>query len=414
MFTMAATEPALDLHISITGAEPAIWRALRVPSTMSLPTLHLVIQRSFGWENRHLYMFTSVDSSGTERRFAGSEETALELDMDSAEGVRLGDVTAEGTRLSYEYDFGDSWDHTIAVVEHSTIPIGEIHCLDGRNRGPIEDAGGIGGYAGKIDILTDRDHPEYLEIAQWYYFVTGEIASSFDPAAFDRNAVNRGLERLSAGLRREAPTPEEVADVVRPVRWLLERVGEDGLELTKDGFLKPAVVTAAMAEIGWQDRWIGKFNRENQTQPVWDLRVLMQQWKLLRKYQGKLVRTPTGRKLHNDDAGLWKYLAARLAIAESKAQELTDTMVVDWLLADQLPPREARSRIIADSLTVAGFRMPGGAQVPPEVGADLFGDMRRSLETLNVFERERKYSAQQVATLAGLQFLAEVQRQQNA
>ena len=47
----------LQLHISLPDIIPPIWRSVQVPGSMSLGTLHLVIQESFGWQNYHLYRF---------------------------------------------------------------------------------------------------------------------------------------------------------------------------------------------------------------------------------------------------------------------------------------------------------------------------------------------------------------------
>jgi hypothetical protein len=73
----------------------------------------------------------------------------------------------------------------------------------------------------------------------------------------------------------------------------------DGLQLTADGYLKPAVVSQAGRELGWEYRWHGAANRESQTLPVLQLRQQLQAWKLLRKSKGRLVLTPSGRKLHD-------------------------------------------------------------------------------------------------------------------
>ncbi len=50
--------------------------------------------------------------------------------------------------------------------------------------------------------------------------------------------------------------------MVEPYRWLLGRVGTDGIALTGAGYLPPVHVSAAMDELGLADEWIGKGNRE--------------------------------------------------------------------------------------------------------------------------------------------------------
>ena len=41
----------LQLHIELTGIEPAIWRRVVVPAAIPLDKLHKVIQAAMGWSN---------------------------------------------------------------------------------------------------------------------------------------------------------------------------------------------------------------------------------------------------------------------------------------------------------------------------------------------------------------------------
>lgn len=407
---MGDAAKALDLHVAIIGAEPDIWRDLRVPATARLNDLHQVIQRAFGWQGYHLHMFTAVDSAGTKRNFSGNDETAMEIGTELDTAVTLEEVLGEGVTLSYEYDFGDSWDHAITMTGSALAPAGEFSLLTGVSRGPVEDSGGIGGYAELCGILTDKSHPEYAEKADWYSFVTGEPAAGFDPDAFDADAVTASLDRLNFRLNEATPTLEELAVVVCPVKWLLQRVGTDGLELTKDGYLKPAVVAEVMTELGWEGRWYGKFNRETQTLPVWELRTRVQEWGLLRKYKGKLVRTPAGRKTYDDDAALWNHLAGRLGHPENRALELTSRLIVDWMLEAKVATLDVRAELLVEALNGSGFQQPDGSPVLPVDGEELYLEVRRSLDILEIFDGVRDLVGPQVPSRAGMKFLLEVQR----
>ena len=75
---MRAAEKALDLHITIAGTEPEIWRDVRVPAAITLTDLHKVIQRAFGWDNRHLHMFRSTDAAGQVKARAESFRTSFD------------------------------------------------------------------------------------------------------------------------------------------------------------------------------------------------------------------------------------------------------------------------------------------------------------------------------------------------
>src|ERR1700751_4550626 len=55
---------------------------------------------------------------------------------------------------------------------------------------------------------------------------------------------------------------ETATRMVRPYTWFLDRAGTEGIKLTSAGYLPPADVEAASAELGLAGEWIGKLNRE--------------------------------------------------------------------------------------------------------------------------------------------------------
>lgn len=129
---------------------------------------------------------------------------------------------------------------------------------------------------------------------------------------------------------RETPDPEMVADASRPYLWLLDRVGAEGLPLTQAGLVRPVDVSAAMTELGWDQWWIGKGNRENQTHIVKELRETAMALKLVRRLKGRLVRTPAGRRLAGDPGGVWQHIAARLPIDKREDEVVAATAALLW------------------------------------------------------------------------------------
>jgi hypothetical protein len=105
---------------------------------------------------------------------------------------------------------------------------------------------------------------------------------------------------------------ETAIRMVRPYTWFLDRVGTEGIKLTSAGYLPPAVVEAAVAELDLADEWYGKLNREVQTPPILDFRESMMRLGLLRKYRGTLLATPAARKLRDNQVSLWWHLAGHL------------------------------------------------------------------------------------------------------
>ena len=407
------TVPAYDLRVSIQDAEPGIWRRLLVPETITVPELHRVLQTAFGWENRHLFGIRCVDRLGQPRVIIGPDDAAEEMGDEPASGVVLFELLdaqqAGPSPLEYEYDFGDAWTHVFEVMGPAELPAGAVRCTGGANRGPVEDSGGTYGYARLIEALANPVDEQHQELSDWYKFATGQDAGTFEPYAFDAAALNRRLDELAKRLWPEPPTDEEIDAVVRPVQWLLNQAGTDGLELTQDGYLKPAVVNQAVRELGWSYRWPGAANRESQTLPVLMLRQQLQAWKLLRKSKGRLVLSPSGRKMRDGGRPLWDYLAEAVAFPADQATAVVTRMMVHWLLAGSTPPWEQRRHIIADTLNAAGFRVEGGKPVPLDVAQDLHSDVRWMLDCLQLKVPERTFGETANLTDGGRKFLLRVQ-----
>src|SRR5947209_795613 len=106
-----------QLKVTLQDVYPPIWRRFQVPAGYSLQELHEVLQITMGWENSHPYQFVV----GAIRY----GEAGLELDEPPtrwAHRTKLRTAAPRlGTRLLYEYDFGDGWWHEV-VVEGLVLP----------------------------------------------------------------------------------------------------------------------------------------------------------------------------------------------------------------------------------------------------------------------------------------------------
>ena len=188
--TTASARTVHTIKVTLTGSQPPIWRRLQVPSAITLRALHDVLQAAFGWEDYHMWVFdTPLGRYGIPDR---------DLEISNAAAKKLGHVAPRPKdRLSYTYDFGDDWEHTI-LTEAITAPepgIAYPRCLTGRRAGPPEDCGGIGGYDYLVEILTDPQHEEHQERLEWLGL---DSAGQFDPAAFNPDQVNTVLASLAA------------------------------------------------------------------------------------------------------------------------------------------------------------------------------------------------------------------------
>ena len=111
----------------------------------------------------------------------------------------LGEVLTEiGSSLTYTYDLGDGWEHSIVLEKRfsagddAEYPI----CLDGQRACPPEDCGGTPGYYDLLKVLQNPADERYEEMRDW-------IGEDFDPRAFSVEAVNRQI-RTGRVLRRSS------------------------------------------------------------------------------------------------------------------------------------------------------------------------------------------------------------------
>lgn len=405
--------PAIELRMSISETRPLIWRQLVLPESATVAALHGAIQWAFGWMNTHLY-----DLSGTDR--AGKKRIITAVDDESPEGaedgrdVRLIDLfdpnAAGKTNLEYEYDFGDRWTHEIEVVGPAVIQEKSIACTGGAMRGPVEDSGGVHGYANVVRVVSDPSHPEHGDATGWLEWVTGEKADRFDPTAFDITAVNDALHRLAVRIWAEAPTAEDMEEVLAPVRWLLKESHSDGLDLTSAGWLKPAIVKRMMTELNWDQDWFGSGRNEVNIAPVRNLREQLQDWKLLRKSKNKLLLTPLGRRVVHETALLWDLLADRLASPDTAAEKAIARLLVIWELSGLRPGFMSRDEAVRSELTMRGFTSSeDGGQVPLDVAQSLYIHVERQFEFLALWGTGmmRRHDAE--LSDAGIKFLLDVQ-----
>lgn len=74
-----------------------------------------------------------------------------------------------GDNGEYWYDFGDRWEHK--VVLEKILPADEDKCypvcINGKRACPPEDSGGTDGYDVLLEILKNKNHPEYVSRCKW-------------------------------------------------------------------------------------------------------------------------------------------------------------------------------------------------------------------------------------------------------
>ena len=106
----------LEIRVQLQYIEPPVWRRLRIRISATLADLHHAIQAAMGWSDSHLHEFFIGG-----RRYGPLYEDAPEELIDETtitlEALKL----AEGAGFSYNYDFGDNWEHAIRVEKAEAV-----------------------------------------------------------------------------------------------------------------------------------------------------------------------------------------------------------------------------------------------------------------------------------------------------
>lgn len=177
-----APRQILRLKISLKYIQPLIWRRVLVADNATLGELHSVIQVVMGWEDDHLHAFRTPG-----RRF---EAMTFDNEQGNEQATYLSEVLVKkGSKLIYEYDFGDGWEHEIVLEKLIPYDAG-IHvpaCEGGARACPPEDCGGVPGYYGILEAQKAPDDPEHAELMEW--------VCEYDPEAFNKDVVDHVLKR---------------------------------------------------------------------------------------------------------------------------------------------------------------------------------------------------------------------------
>ncbi len=185
----------IALHENIV--KPTIWRMVQMEADRSLLDLHLLIQAAMGWENGHLHAFYEPGS-----HTGYTDMLLMEGDPDFEDGakVKLRDVLKKvGNKLIYEYDFGDSWQHTVRLQSVLPMPLGfQAGCTDGARNCPPEDCGGIYSYMDIVEAFQTPKSPAAKEYKEW-------LGESYKPEKFSVAEANKRYKSFASF--NEAPIP---------------------------------------------------------------------------------------------------------------------------------------------------------------------------------------------------------------
>ena len=182
----------ITLRIELVGTTPLVWRRITLDGRSSFANLHHVIQAAMGWHDAHLHQFR------INNRYIGvpdPESDAPEWHTEDERKVFLNRVLTDDAVFTYLYDFGDGWQHRVTVeaiedVKPSPSDEGFAWVESGERACPPDDAGGSGGYQDFLDQLENDPYGDETKAFQEW------AGLDFDPARFDRQAVNATIARM--------------------------------------------------------------------------------------------------------------------------------------------------------------------------------------------------------------------------
>lgn len=187
--SIPASERLYQFKITLLESQPPIWRRIQVKNC-TLDKLHEHIQTAMGWTNSHLHQF---DSDG--KRYGDPE--LLDDGFDDFECVdstvtKISEIAPkDGKRFqfTYEYDFGDDWQHEVIFEGCLRAEKGQRYplCVEGERNCPPEDVGGVWGYAEFLEAIADPKHEQHDDFVEW--------AGKFDPEEFDAGKTTKAMRR---------------------------------------------------------------------------------------------------------------------------------------------------------------------------------------------------------------------------
>ncbi|GAA1150214.1 plasmid pRiA4b ORF-3 family protein [Ornithinicoccus hortensis] len=184
----------LTVRVELDGSEPLVWRRLVLPGDLNLVELHDILQRAMGWMDTHQHQF----APGTNDSPWHGPSFVTELDRE--EGVtgtaeadaRLDQVLHRvGDTLSYTYDFGDEWHHTLILEQvgphNRSVP--HVLCTAAEMACPLEDVGGVGAH--NALVAAHRVDPALPDVDD---YIRDWMPEGWEPDVVSLESINRLLQ----------------------------------------------------------------------------------------------------------------------------------------------------------------------------------------------------------------------------
>lgn len=193
----AIYKPMLDvkaytLRIELDYIKPVIWREVEVPSNLTLSSLAAVILLAMGWNEDHLHQFVVRHGLSSTYYSTSIHETAHDIaESGSRDGKKhcIGELLSNvGDKVTFEYDFGDSWMHTVKLIASAEYDRQkkEVKLLAGERACPLDDCGGVSGYRELCEAIDRPYSSSAQRFMEW-------LDCRFDPEYFPLEMAQKAV-----------------------------------------------------------------------------------------------------------------------------------------------------------------------------------------------------------------------------
>ena len=190
---------AARLRITLLDLDPAPWREVEVPLSMTFKGLHDTIQAAFLWFDSHLWEFEFAGRRYGEPYDDGFGDMFAGTRTYKASTTKLTNLRdSKVPEFLYTYDMGDNWQHHIEVLDLFMVNADTAlpRFVTGQWRTPPEDIGGAPGFEMFLEAIADPNHEEHDHLLEWY-------GNSFDREDIEKDIIKIQMKRLASMRRRK-------------------------------------------------------------------------------------------------------------------------------------------------------------------------------------------------------------------
>jgi len=183
------------IRIKLKNTGFSIRRRVELNPDISLAEFHEIIQIVMGWCNCHLHQFYASEITYAPQIIEGVDNSDR-IPFEPTESTKLKDLLKSAKRFSYEYDFGDGWDHEIVFNRYIEAKKGVKYpiCVAAKGLCPPEDVGGVWGYEELIEeAKSGNTSEEFLETIEYYGLTIAKL-KNIENEPVDIESINEKLE----------------------------------------------------------------------------------------------------------------------------------------------------------------------------------------------------------------------------